>query len=259
MSQWINKLLHDLPSEIYGSIIVLIIVLILSLIVFFKVKKTDPLAKPKGIVHLSEILVTKIDGMVESMMGKKFLRRGMGGYFTAIAVYIVLGFTLGLLGLPTPMVNLIVPVSLGTLTIILVHATAVRANKWRYFKRFVEPVFFFLPINIISTFAPLISLSLRLFGNALAGWTIMNLLYWGSGLLANVIYGGFIPTGPSSLLVTPILAPFLHMYFDLFGAFIQTLVFVSLSMIFISQEDDSPDEIPASVNNIKNNDMIKEI
>lgn len=87
----------------------------------------------------------------------------------------------------------------------------------------------------------------------------MNLLYWGSGLLANVIYGGFIPTGPSSLLVTPILAPFLHMYFDLFGAFIQTLVFVSLSMIFISQEDDSPDEIPASVNNIKNNDMIKEI
>ena len=87
MSQWINKLLHDLPSEIYGSIIVLIIVLILSLIVFFKVKKTDPLAKPKGIVHLSEILVTKIDGMVESMMGKNSLEEEWGLFYCNCCLY----------------------------------------------------------------------------------------------------------------------------------------------------------------------------
>jgi F-type H+-transporting ATPase subunit a len=245
------EILASIPGEVYTSFFMLIITLILCLIIFIKVKHTDPLAKPKGIVHLAEILVTTIDNLVLTNMGKKYLKRGMGGYFTAISIYIFMAFTIGLFGLPTPMTNLIVPLSLGLFTFIFIHYTSIRATKWRYFKRYVEPFAFFLPGNLISMWAPLISLSFRLFGNALAGWTVMHLLYWALGMLSDLIFGGFVPLGPSSIFLTPLVAPMLHLYFDLFGAFIQTLVFISLSMIFISTEDPEEEENYQSVNNKK--------
>jgi F-type H+-transporting ATPase subunit a len=36
--------------------------------------------------------------------------------------------------------------------------------------------------------------------------------------------------------LAPLVAPWFHLYFDLFSALIQTLVFISLSMLFIAQE-----------------------
>jgi F-type H+-transporting ATPase subunit a len=245
------EILSTIPGEVYSSMFIVILTFIVCLIIFIKVKHTDPLAKPKGIVHLAEILVQKIDSMVANMMGKKYLKRGMGGYFTAISIYIVLAFVIGLVGLPTPMTNLIVPVSLGLFTFILIHVTSIRATKWRYFKRYVDPFPLFLPVNLISMWSPLISLSFRLFGNALAGWTVMNLVYWATESLSNLIFGPFLPLGPSQIFITPLLAPALHFYFDLFSSVIQTIVFISLSMIFISQEDPDEDEYYESVNNKK--------
>jgi F-type H+-transporting ATPase subunit a len=41
-------------------------------------------------------------------------------------------------------------------------------------------------------------------------------------------------------VIPPLITPFLHLYFDLFSAVIQTVVFISLSMMFIASED--PDD-----------------
>jgi F-type H+-transporting ATPase subunit a len=41
--------------------------------------------------------------------------------------------------------------------------------------------------------------------------------------------------------VAPIVAPLLHAYFDLFAGFIQTLVFVTLTVVLIG--NDIPEEI----------------
>jgi len=40
--------------------------------------------------------------------------------------------------------------------------------------------------------------------------------------------------------MAPVLTPLLHCYFDLFAGFIQTLVFVTLTMVLIG--NDMPDE-----------------
>ena len=123
----------------------------------------------------------------------------------------------------------------------LIHANAVRFNKFRYFKRYVEPIPLFLPINLFSMWAPLLSLTMRLFGNALAGWTLMTLLYAALKSVSAKIFS-FIPNGYGAAVLPPFVTPILHAYFDLFSGLIQTVVFLFLSMIFIANEGPSDED-----------------
>ena len=97
--------------------------------------------------------------------------------------------------------------------------------------------------------APLLSLSLRLFGNALAGYCLMSIVYYFTELLSSMIFS-FIPSGANQIFLSWIIAPPLHMYFDLFSGAIQTMVFCILTMIWIAQEDpeDEIDELEAQAN-----------
>ena len=78
-----------------------------------------------------------------------------------------------------------------------------------------------MPINLISEIAVPISLSLRLFANALSGTVIMALVY---GLLRIIALAW-----PSVL----------HVYFDLFSGAIQTYVFCMLTMTYVTQACDT--------------------
>jgi len=236
----IASIIEQIPGEIYISILVVFVIFVFSLIVFFKVKKADPLKKPKGILLLAEIGVTTFDGMVQKQMGRHF--EGLGGYFMGVAIYMFLAFTIGLLGLPSPMGYYMVPFSLALVTFFMIHITSIRYKKWGYFHRFIEPFPPFLPINLLSMWAPLISMSFRLFCNALAGWAIMSLLYYVMQAASGAIFF-FLPAGLNTVFIAPFIASWLHLYFDLFSAFIQTLVFLMLSMIFIAQEAPSEDDL----------------
>lgn len=83
--------------------------------------------------------------------------------------------------------------------------------------------------------APLLSLSFRLFGNAVAGWVLMEVMYTALKELSNAIFG--LP-----FFVAPFITPALHAYFDIFSGFIQTLVFIMVSMLLIAQEGPEEDE-----------------
>ena len=233
-----------LSGETISSLIVVGILCLLSIYIAIRAKLADPLKKPKGILFLAEAGVTFFDNLVESMMGKRY--RGFGGFIMAIACYLFISFIWGLTGLPSPVTYLATPLSLGLITFVLIHANAIRFNKWKYFKRYVDPIPIFLPVNLISMWAPLLSLTMRLFGNALAGWTLMTLIYQGLGGLGDVVIN-FVVNGVDQAfnaggLITPIATPILHAYFDLFSGLIQTVVFLFLTMIFISNEGPEDDE-----------------
>lgn len=229
-----------LSGETISSLIVVGIICLLCFYIAIRARFQDPLKKPKGILLLFEIGVEFFDGLVETLMGRRY--RGFGGFIMAIAVYLFISFIWGLTGLPSPMVYLATPLSLGLVTFVLIHANAIRFNKFKYFKRYVEPLPFFLPVNLISMWAPLLSLSMRLFGNALAGWTLMTLLYASlKGVSENIF--SMIPGGFGASIIPPFITPVLHAYFDLFSGLIQTVVFLFLSMIFIANEGPEDDEI----------------
>ena len=120
----------------------------------------------------------------------------------------------------------------------LIHATAIRYNKFKYFKRYIEPVPLFLPINLISMWAPLLSLTLRIFGNAISGFVIMSILYAGlEGLSATVFSALESSIGEwNQVFFAPFVTWIFHLYFDLWAGFIQTTVFLSLTAIYVGQE-----------------------
>ena len=227
-----------LAPEVISSLIVVGIIIILSIIIAIKAHFADPLKKPKGILFLAETGVNFFDNLVGEMMGIHF--KGFGGFVMAIAVYLFIAFIFGLTGLPSPVTNLAVPLSLALITFILIHATSVKYTKWHYFKRYVDPFPVMLPINLISMWAPLLSMTLRMFGNALAGWTLMSIVYWALGSLSGTIFS-FMNTPWNQVFLAPFITPVLHVYFDLFSGLIQTVIFLFLTMINIANE--VPDDI----------------
>ena len=69
----------------------------------------------------------------------------------------------------------------------------------------------------------------------------MTLVYAGAQGLSNMIAGWFGANGSVFNFMGPVIAPALHAYFDIFAGFIQTLVFVTLTMVFVGVE--VPDEL----------------
>ena len=212
------------------------VVCVFAIIVGILAKKHDPKKAPKGILLLADWAVEKIDNFAYENMGDGF--ENFGGILLGIICFVLLNFLIGITGLPTPMAYLPVPLSLGLLTFLLIHYTSIKYTKWRYFKRYVDPFPFFLPVNLLSMWSPLLSLSLRLFGNALVGFVLLSLVNFGLETASASIFGMIATTAgqPTDLLLVPFVTPVLHAYFDIFSSLIQTLVFVYLTTLFVAQE-----------------------
>ena len=222
-------------------VLFLIVFFIVSGIIFTIANKKELYKKrPKGFILLMELAVEKLEGFVQKNMGEGF--EMFAGLFLGIVPYLALNFVIGITGLPTPMTYLPVPLSLGLTTFLLIHITSIRFKGIKYFKRYIEPIPVFLPVNLLSMWAPLLSLSLRLFGNGLVGWVLITLANWGCYELSNMITG-MQSAGPQYFMFEPFLTPVLHAYFDLFSTFIQTLVFTTLTALFVAQEKPEPKEV----------------
>lgn len=232
----------EFSPKIFMSVFCMILVVVLMTIIGIKARKANIHDKPKGLLLLGVMFYNLMDNLTVSMMSNK--HRGFTGMMMGVSAYLFIAFVIGLTGLPSPLTNIAVPLSLGLLTFFFIHFTAVKYNHWAYFKRYIDPIPILLPVNLLSMWAPLLSLSLRLFGNALSGYCIMSLIYYSLEGVSRVIFGGSFgdPLGPTSMLITPIATPILHLYFDMFSGFIQTTVFTMLTLIFIANEQNDNDE-----------------
>ena len=209
-----------------------LVLIILFIIVGIKAKHADPLKRPKGLLLIAEMCVEKLDNFVNETMGPGF--DNFAGILLGLIPTLFLSFIIGITGLPTPMTNLAVPFTFALVTFSLIHYTSIRYTKIKYFKRFVDPLPIFLPMNLLSMWAPLLSMTLRMFGNAVVGW-VLGLLNSGLESLSASLFS-FINSGANQIFFVPIVTPLLHAYFDLFSGFVQTMVFTFLTCLFIAQE-----------------------
>ena len=223
----------DIPGEVISSLIVMLIIVILAIIIAIQAHFQDPLKKPKGLLLLAEIGVKFFDGFVKELTGNAL--PNFGGFIMAVAVYLFIAFIFGLTGLPSPVTYMAVPLSLGLTTFLLIHLISAKFTKWGYFKRYVDPLPLFLPVNLLSMWAPLLSLTLRLFGNAIAGWALLTIVEYALRDVSGMLFS-FIQSEWNQVFLAPLPLAILHAYFDLFSGFIQTFVFILLTTIFIGQE-----------------------
>ena len=223
----------DIPGEVISSLIVMLIIVILAIIIAIQAHFQDPLKKPKGLLLIAEIGVQFFDNFVKDLTGSAL--PNFGGFIMGVATYLFIAFIFGLTGLPSPVTYMAVPLSLGLTTFLLIHLISAKFTKWRYFKRYIDPLPVFLSVNLLSMWAPLLSLTLRLFGNAIAGWALLTIVEFSLRDASAAIFS-FVPSGWNEIFLAPIPLAILHAYFDLFSGLIQTVVFISLTAIFIGQE-----------------------
>ena len=222
----------NITGPVISSLCVMLIVAVLAVIIGIKAKRADPLKRPKGILLLAEIYVDWLDNWTESNMGVR--TKYWSGYFMGLFSYLFLAFIWSITGLPSVMDYLVVPFSLSLVMFILIQFTALRYQKWGYFHRYVEPLKIWLPLNLITMWTPIISTSLRMFGNALAGGVVIGLVNWALKGVSSTIFSFLGEAG--SMALSPIPIAILNVYFALFSGFIQTLVFASLNAVWIGQE-----------------------
>lgn len=198
------------------TIIVMAFILILALIARRSVLKGDP-DHPSGVQNAVEMLIEFMDGMVNNGMGK--YAKKYANYVMTLMVFIFFANISGLFGLRPPTADYAVTLGLALITFVLIQYANIKTNKFGAFTGLFQPLPILFPINLIGEFATPLSMSLRLFGNMLAGTIMMGLFY---GLLPWFAKLG-IPVA-------------LHGYLDLFSGVIQTYVFCMLTMVFITDK-----------------------
>ena len=219
-------------KTIYSIIIVTIFMSILLLIINRCLTKFDPLSKPKGIVLLFMMAVDFLGNLIHSAIKEKSVADKLIPYFLTIIFYIFLSNIAGLFSIECPTSNYSVTLTLAALTCILIEVCAFKVKgRKKYVKGWFEPFAPFVLMNTISKLATLLSLSLRLFGNILAGGILMSVIYQ---LFDQV--SSLVPVIGQVNFVAIIIAPVLHFYFDLFSGVMQAYLFTNLSANFIGNE-----------------------
>lgn len=176
--------------------------------------------KPGKFATGVEMVISLLISFVNSSMGKKPGKKYIN-YIGTLFLFVLLSNISGLFGLRPPTADYGTTLCIALITFVMIQYAAIRYKKWGAFTDLFQPIFFFFPINVISEFATPVSMSLRLFGNVVAG-TVLMALYYG---LIPVLFKFGIPSA-------------LHVYFDLFSGAIQAYVFCMLTMVFVTDKRD---------------------
>ena len=196
--------------------ILIVMLVLIGFAIIANIKMRNATEIPGTFQNVLEIIVSKLDGMVEGTMGKsahKFVN-----YISTIFMFILVSNISGLFGLRPPTADYGVTLALGLITFVLVQFNGIKKNRGKHFTALFQPIWFLFPINLIGEFAVPLSLSLRLFGNVMSGTVLMGLIY--------DLLGPYTVAYPSVL----------HAYFDLFSGCIQAYVFSMLTMVYVNDK-----------------------
>lgn len=143
--------------------------------------------------------------------------KGYVPYLITVLLYLACSNTIApLFGFKPPTKDLNVTAGLALMSMCLIEFSGIRKNGLgHWIKHFAKPVPVVAPIMVLEIVIRPLSLCMRLFGNMLAGFVVMELLK------------AFVP------LIIPIPVSF---YFDIFDGLLQAYVFVFLTALFMNEE-----------------------
>lgn len=189
---------------------VIMAVLVLGAVWLTRDLKVIPTAKRQVFVEFG---VEKAENFFGEILGEH--GKGYIPYLTTVVLYIVCANLIGLFGLKPPTKDLNVTAGLAIMSIVLIEYAGFHVKGAKNFiKSFARPMAVILPINILEIVIKPLSLCMRLFGNVLGAFVVMELI--------KIIMPAFLPI-PFSL------------YFDIFDGLIQAYVFVFLTSLFMKE------------------------
>jgi len=207
---FLELMFPSIPTHVSYAILVIAILGILS---FLATRRLE--LYPGKIQNFMEVIVGALNNLLIETMGehgKKFFP-----LIATIGLFILVSNLIGLVpGFESPTANLNTNACMALTVFILTHVVGIKIHGIKYFKHFVGPnpwlAPLIIPIEIVGHFARPISLTFRLFGNIEGGHIVLAVL----------------------LLLVPFLVPLPILVLKLLICFIQSLVFVLLSMMYIA-------------------------
>ncbi|MDO4298130.1 MAG: F0F1 ATP synthase subunit A [Lachnospiraceae bacterium] len=189
---------------------VVMAVLLLAALILTRNLKVDHISRRQA---AAEMIVVKLNGMVEGMTGEE--AKEYVPYLVTVLLYIGVSNIIGLFGMKPPTKDLNVTAALSLMSIVLIEASGIRKKGVkRWFRSFAEPIAIIAPINVLEIFIRPLSLCMRLFGNVLGAFVIMELI--------------------KQIVPVALPLPF-SFYFDIFDGLIQAYVFVFLTSLFVKE------------------------
>jgi F-type H+-transporting ATPase subunit a len=191
-----------------------LLVVALLLLFFVVVRLSLSVERPNPAQHLAEMAHEFVSNSGEQIIGHGFER--FTGYLTVLGVFILVCNLLGLVpGLQSPTANVVVPLGLALVTFLYYHFHGIRENGFGYIKQFLGPVWWMswllFPVELISHFARILSLTVRLYANMYAGD------------LLTMVFFSLVPVG----------IPLVFLGLHLGVAVIQAYVFMLLAAIYL--------------------------
>lgn len=196
--------------------IIILGIVIFALVARHKIMHAEEV--PRGFQNVVELLVETLEKYVHGTMGKHGTKCYVN-YVGTIMLFILLCNISGLVGLRAPTADYGVTLCLAIISVTMIQYNNFKWNKFGAVTSLFQPVWFLFPINFIGEVATVVSLSLRLFGNVMAGTVMISLYYTLMPVIATI----GIPAA-------------FHAYLDVFSGAIQAYVFTMLTMVFITNK-----------------------
>ena len=171
---------------------------------------------PKGTQNVMEAYISGVLQMGKDVMGEENARRYVP-LIATIGLFVAIANLIGVIpGFEAPTAFLEMPLTLALVVFVYYNYEGIRRQGViKYFKHFLGPVWWLywlmFPIEIVSHFSRLVSLSFRLFGNVK-----------GDDMFLMVI-----------LMLAPWLLPMIPFALLTFMAFLQAFIFMMLTTVYI--------------------------
>jgi F-type H+-transporting ATPase subunit a len=201
---------HYVPEHVMYTLFVFIILALLSVLA------TRRLAVyPGQTQNVMEVIIGGFDALLHEIMGEN--GRKFFPLIATIGLFILFSNLLGIIpGFESPTANINTNAAMAIIVFLSTHVVGVKEHGLKYFKQFMGPVWWLiplmLPIEVISHISRPLSLTFRLFGN-IKGEDIVLLVV---------------------LFLVPWFVPLPVFILMIFTSLVQTLVFMLLTMMYIA-------------------------
>ena len=212
-----NKTAFTIPLlggiPVADSVVVTWIVMAVLLALSLVLTRNLRVRSPGRVQAALEWAVQFLNSFVKTNIGTHW--RPFAPWLGTVALYIGVSNLIGIFGLTPPTKDISVTAALAVMSMLLIYGAQFRYNgPLGGLKKFAEPMPLLLPINLMEVVIRPLALCMRLFGNILGAYIIMEMLKF----------------------VAPVILPAVFsIYFDLFDGLIQTVVFVFLTTLFTGE------------------------
>ncbi len=199
------------------SWIIIAVLTVLAILLTRNFKVSGEISKRQALVELA---YEKSVSFFKGIVGEK--GEGIIPWLMTVALYIGFSNIIGLFGFKPPTKSMQVTLALALTSIVIVEYCSFKDKGIiGRLKAFTKPIWIITPINILEVFTKPLSLCMRLFGNVLAAFTIMELI---------------------KIYVPVVLPMVLGLYFDIFDGLLQAYIFVFLTSLYIQEafENEEP-------------------